>query len=80
MLVERKIANTMDVPRLIAEIQKRPALWDTRHEEHKDRQCIPKLWQEVAEIVGIDGKKKIVLIKILNSYVYELNACLKKLI
>ncbi|KAI8126060.1 Transcription factor Adf-1 [Lucilia cuprina] len=53
-LVERKISNVMDVHRLIAEIQNRPALWDVRHGDHKARHCINKLWQEVAEEVGAD--------------------------
>ncbi|KAM7355845.1 uncharacterized protein ACRADG_001789 [Cochliomyia hominivorax] len=44
----------MDVPLLIAEIHKRPALWDVVHEEHRDRQSVPKLWLEVAEVVGVD--------------------------
>ncbi|XP_065359418.1 serine/threonine-protein kinase atg1-like [Calliphora vicina] len=53
-LVERKIPNAMDVHRLIAEVYKRPALWNVLHGDHKGRHCIPKLWQEVAQNVGID--------------------------
>lgn len=46
------MSNVVDVPRLIAEVQKRSAIWDGRI---KARQHLPKLWEEVAANVGADG-------------------------
>lgn len=44
----------MDRFRLIAEVQKRPALWDFRSLE-RSRLKITDLWREVASCVGPDG-------------------------
>ncbi|XP_039488396.1 uncharacterized protein LOC120449815 [Drosophila santomea] len=44
----------MDMHRLIFEVQQRPALWDSRHPDHANRPETQRLWNAVAEAVGID--------------------------
>lgn len=48
--------NDLDRELLISEIQTRPALWNDRHPSHKNRNYVLKLWEEVAQIVGVSGK------------------------
>lgn len=45
----------MDRLHLIAEIHRRPALWDVQSEEHKSRICVPDMWKDVAGSMGPDG-------------------------
>ncbi|XP_043648602.1 putative uncharacterized protein DDB_G0271606 [Drosophila teissieri] len=44
----------MDMHRLIFEVQQRPALWDSRHPDHANRPETQRLWNAVAEAIGID--------------------------
>lgn len=48
----------MDIDLLIAEVQKRPVLWDTTDEEYKDRNRKNTAWIEVAEAVCSEDFKR----------------------
>ncbi|KAH8303539.1 hypothetical protein KR018_002172 [Drosophila ironensis] len=43
----------MDMHRLIDEVRQRPALWDSAHPDHSNRQEAQRLWLEVAAAVGV---------------------------
>ena len=58
-LVVRKMSNTLDVRRFIAEIHNRPALWDVLSDDYNARHQQAHLWKEVSEIVQMDGKAKL---------------------
>ncbi|XP_065361834.1 uncharacterized protein LOC135955411 [Calliphora vicina] len=42
------MSNAMDKLKLIAEVRKRPALWDYQSEEHKSCLSLPEVWKAVA--------------------------------
>ena len=50
------MSNVLDVRLFIAEIHKRPALWDVSSDDYKARHLQAQLWKEVSEIVHMDGK------------------------
>ena len=41
---------------LIAEVHKRPVLWDHRNKEYHNRQCVDTAWNSVAHKLGIGSK------------------------
>jgi hypothetical protein len=41
---------------LIAEVYKRPVLWDHRNKEYHNRQCVDTAWSSVASKLGIGSK------------------------
>lgn len=43
----------MDIHRLIMEVQRRPALWDTSHPDHSNRVETKRLWESVAFVLGL---------------------------
>ncbi|XP_017015034.3 uncharacterized protein hng3 [Drosophila takahashii] len=43
----------MDMHRLIYEVKQRPALWDSAHPDHANRSEAQRLWNSVAENVGL---------------------------
>ncbi|KAH8349531.1 hypothetical protein KR084_001335 [Drosophila pseudotakahashii] len=43
----------MDMHRLIYEVKQRPALWDSAHPDHANRSESQRLWNSVAEEVGL---------------------------
>ncbi|XP_030372852.1 ras-interacting protein RIP3 [Scaptodrosophila lebanonensis] len=43
----------MDVNSLIAEVKNRPALWDATHPDHANRNETLRLWNSVAETLGV---------------------------
>ncbi|XP_065360462.1 uncharacterized protein LOC135954286 [Calliphora vicina] len=47
-LDELEMSNAMDEFKLIAEIRKRPALWDTQSKEHKSCLSVPDVWKDLA--------------------------------
>ena len=51
----RESANAMDRLKLIAEIRKRPALWDLQSEEYISRSSVPEMWRDVAINMGPNG-------------------------
>ncbi|XP_065361828.1 uncharacterized protein LOC135955406 [Calliphora vicina] len=54
-LVEREMSNAMDKLKLIAEVHKRPALWDIESEEHRSKRINKKSWKDVAVAMGSDA-------------------------
>ncbi|EDW31212.1 GL20830 [Drosophila persimilis] len=42
----------MDMHRLIAEVRRMPALWDSSHPDHANRLETQRLWNNVAEVLG----------------------------
>lgn len=60
-LVIRDIQNVMDRHILIAEVHKRPQLWNWTSPMYNDR--IPEIWKEVAQIMGVDGNFEFPLLK-----------------
>jgi len=46
----------MDMHRLIYEVKQRPALWDSTHPDHANRPETQRLWNLVAENVGLGGE------------------------
>uniref|UniRef100_A0A1B0AQ66 MADF domain-containing protein n=1 Tax=Glossina palpalis gambiensis TaxID=67801 RepID=A0A1B0AQ66_9MUSC len=44
----------VDVLRLIAEVKKRPALWDNRYGENKGRVSLNHLWWQVAQTLNVE--------------------------
>ena len=45
----------MDYETLISEVERRPALWDSKDIEHCNRDLVYKKWTEVADILGFEG-------------------------
>jgi hypothetical protein len=41
---------------LIAEVYKRPVLWDHRNKEYHNRQCVDTAWSSVAHKLGVGSK------------------------
>lgn len=50
------MSEALDVRKFIAEVHKRPALWDIYSDDYKARHLQAQLWKEVSEIVNMDGK------------------------
>ncbi|XP_065361827.1 uncharacterized protein LOC135955405 [Calliphora vicina] len=50
-----EMSNAMDIFKLIAEVRKRPALWDIKSEEHKSKIIHQKVWKDLAVAMGSDG-------------------------
>lgn len=46
----------MDEETLIIEVQKYNILYDTSHPHYKDTNRKDKAWNEIAEVLGVDGK------------------------
>lgn len=46
----------MDANRLIAEVQKRPALWNQRHMSYHNREVTNRVWMEIAGIFKLPSK------------------------
>lgn len=46
----------MDVEVLIAEVFKKPALWDKRNKYYSNRNTTERKWKEVAEKMTLEGK------------------------
>lgn len=43
----------MDANRLIAEVYKRPALWNQRHISYHNREVTNRVWMEIAAIFNL---------------------------
>lgn len=43
----------MDANRLIAEVYKRPALWNQRHISYHNREVTNRVWMEIASILNL---------------------------
>lgn len=43
----------MDANRLIAEVYKRPALWNQRHISYHNREVTNRVWMEIAQIFNL---------------------------
>ena len=41
---------------LIAEVYKKPVLWDHRNKEYHNRQCVDTAWSSVANKLAVDSK------------------------
>ncbi|XP_065361831.1 uncharacterized protein LOC135955408 [Calliphora vicina] len=54
---ELEMSNNIDKFKLIAEIRKRPALWDIKSEEHRSCLSVPEVWKDLAVSVGSDVEK-----------------------
>lgn len=58
-------ANSLDVEKLICEVQNRPALWDMTDGQYSDRIKRKQCWDEITEIfckgkdVSLNDKKKL---------------------
>lgn len=48
--------GSLEVSRLIAEVHRRPELWDRQHPQHHNRSVLDHHWESVAAILGITGK------------------------
>jgi hypothetical protein len=48
------MSTTMEA--LIAEVYKRPVLWDHRNKEYHNRQCVDTAWSSVAHKLGVGSK------------------------
>ena len=48
------MSTAMDA--LIAEVYKRPVLWDHRNKEYHNRQCVDTAWSSVAHKLGVGSK------------------------
>lgn len=46
------LADMIDLPLLIEEVQKRPALWDQSNPHRHNREVLEVLWEEVAKVFG----------------------------
>ncbi|XP_026297742.1 uncharacterized protein LOC726661 [Apis mellifera] len=47
----------MDANRLIAEVYKRPALWNQRHISYHNREVTNRVWMEIASIFKLPTEK-----------------------
>ncbi|KAF0772724.1 Transcription factor Adf-1 [Aphis craccivora] len=48
--------GSLEVSRLIAEVYRRPELWDRQHPQHHNRSVLDLHWDSVAALLGITGK------------------------
>ncbi|CAI6352347.1 unnamed protein product [Macrosiphum euphorbiae] len=48
--------SSLEVSRLIAEVHRRPELWDRQHPQHHNRSVLDHHWESVASMLGIIGK------------------------
>jgi len=48
--------GSLEVSRLIAEVHRRPELWDRQHPQHHNRSVLDHHWESVAAVLGIAGK------------------------
>lgn len=46
----------MDANRLIAEVYKRPALWNQRHISYHNREVTNRVWMEIASIFKLPSR------------------------
>lgn len=56
---EQRRVDSVVKKRLIGEVQKRPALWDRRLDEHRIKSTLEGLWEEIAVVMGdvVDSKE-----------------------
>ena len=45
----------MDADKLIADVFKRPAIWDKRRHEHANRNVLDKAWKEISNEMNVEG-------------------------
>lgn len=48
--------SSLEASRLIAEVHRRPELWDRQHPQHHNRSVLDNHWESVASTLGIVGK------------------------
>ena len=48
--------QSLDVEALLSSIEAVPAIYDTRHPKHNDRNYINTQWSMIADALGINGK------------------------
>ena len=51
-----RIANAMDIEKLISEVQKREAIWRSSHGKHVDRLHVSRLWDEISQELNCESK------------------------
>jgi len=54
--------SSLEVSRLIAEVHRRPELWDRQHPQHHNRSVLDHQWESVASMLGIIGKIRLEII------------------
>jgi len=54
--------SSLEVSRLIAEVHRRPELWDRQHPQHHNRSVLDHHWESVASMLGIMGKIRLEII------------------
>jgi len=48
---------SLQVSRMIAEVYRRPELWNRQHPQHHNRSVLDRQWDSVAGTLGITGKR-----------------------